>query len=115
VIAGKYAIFGFAKVGRRGNPGAMVESQGCFLRSDNILIERDPRKLGWELLPDGDEGLRAPKGSVSDEANPVVMNEARCTPPIAQSTATTPRPSVATVGTRGRLPHTRLLAGRAAD
>jgi hypothetical protein len=75
VIAGKYAIFGFAKVGRWGSPGGMVESQGCFLRSDNILTERDPRKIRWELLPDGDEGLRAPKGPVSDEANPVVMND----------------------------------------
>jgi len=75
VIAARYAIFGFAKVGRWGSPGAMVESQGCFLRSDNILTEKDPKKIRWELLPDGDKGLRAPKGPVSDEANPVVMND----------------------------------------
>jgi hypothetical protein len=75
VIAARYAIFGFAKVGRWGSPGAMVESQGCFLRSDNILTEKDPKKIRWELLPDGDEGLHAPKGPVSDEANPVVMND----------------------------------------
>ena len=66
---------GFAKVGKWGNPGTMVESQGCFLRSDNILTERDPDKLRWELLPDGDEGLRAPKGPVADEANPVALSD----------------------------------------
>ena len=67
--------FGFAKVGRWGNPGAMIESQGCFLHSGNILTERDPRKIRWELLPDGDEGLRAPKGPVSDEANLVALSD----------------------------------------
>jgi hypothetical protein len=66
---------GFAKVGKWGNPGTMVESQGCFLRSDNILTERDPKKLKWQLLPDGDEGLRAPKGPVSDEANLVALSD----------------------------------------
>jgi hypothetical protein len=67
--------FGFAKVGKWGNPGAMVESQGCFMRSDNILTERDPAKIKFMLLPDGDEGLRAPKGPVSDEANPVALSD----------------------------------------
>lgn len=70
-----YAIFGFAKVGKWGDPGTMVESQGCFLRSDNILTERDPRRIRWTLLPDGDEGLRAPKGPVSDEANLVELSD----------------------------------------
>jgi hypothetical protein len=67
--------FGFAKVGKWGTPGTMVESQGCFMRSDNILTERDPSRIKWELLPDGDEGLRAPKGPVSDEANPVALSD----------------------------------------
>ncbi len=67
--------FGFAKVGKWGNPGMMVESQGCFVRSDNILSERDPAKVKFMLLPDGDEGLRAPKGPVADEANPVALND----------------------------------------
>jgi len=69
------AYFGFAKVGKWGNPGTMVQSQGCFMRSDNILTERDPNKINWILLPDGDEGLRAPKGPVSDEANPVALSD----------------------------------------
>jgi hypothetical protein len=67
--------FGFAKVGKWGNPGAMVESQGCFMFSENILTDRDPRRIRWQLLPDGDEGLRAPKGPVSDEANLVALND----------------------------------------
>jgi hypothetical protein len=74
IHAGK-AWFGFAKVGKWGDPGGMVESQGCFFRSDNILTERDPRLIRWELLPDGDEGLRAPKGPVSDEANLAALSD----------------------------------------
>ena len=55
------AMFGFAKVGKWGDPGGMVTSQGCFMHSPNILTEKDPKKLQWDLLPEGDEGLRAPK------------------------------------------------------
>ncbi|MBK9168851.1 MAG: exo-alpha-sialidase [Bryobacterales bacterium] len=69
------AMFGFAKVGRWGQPGTMIESQGCFLRSPNLLTEKDPRRIRWELLPEGDEGLRAPKGPVSDEANLVELSD----------------------------------------
>ena len=66
---------GFAKVGKWGDPGAMVESQGCFMRSDDILTARDPSEIKWELLPDGDQGLCAPKGPVSDEANLVALSD----------------------------------------
>jgi hypothetical protein len=69
IVVGQSALFGFAKVGKWGTPGTMVTSQGVFLRSDNILSTPDPAQIRWELLPDGDEGLRAPKGPVSDEAN----------------------------------------------
>jgi Concanavalin A-like lectin/glucanases superfamily len=69
------AMFGFAKVGKWGTPGAMVTSQGCFMQSSNILSEPDPRKINWKLLPEGDEGLRAPKGPISDEANLVELND----------------------------------------
>lgn len=75
IIAGDAAYFGFAKVGKWGSPGTMVISQGVFLKSENILAERTPAKIRWELLPDGDEGLRAPKGPVSDEANPVALSD----------------------------------------
>jgi hypothetical protein len=75
ITVGDSAIFGFAKVGKWGTPGTMVRSQGVFLRSDNILAEADPTKIRWTLLPDGDEGLRAPKGPVSDEANPAALSD----------------------------------------
>lgn len=67
--------FGFAKVGKWGVPGGMVTSQGCFIKSTNVLNEPDPSKLRFELLPDGDSGLRAPKGPVSDEANLVGLSD----------------------------------------
>ena len=63
------AMFGFAKVGKWGDPGGMVTSQGCFMQSPNILTERNVEKIKWATLPEGEEGLRAPKGPVSDEAN----------------------------------------------
>ncbi len=75
ILYRRSVIFGFAKVGRWGWPGGMIESQGCFLRCDNILTEKDPSRLRWVLLPDGDEGLRAPKGPVSDEANLVALSD----------------------------------------
>lgn len=75
ITFGDLAYFGFAKVGKWGLPGGMVESQGVFMRSDNILSEADPSRIRWELLPEGDEGLRAPKGPVSDEANLVALSD----------------------------------------
>jgi hypothetical protein len=69
------AMFGFAKVGKWGLPGAMVTSQGCVMRSANIASEPDPKKIQWDLYPDGDEGLRAPRGPVSDETNLVELSE----------------------------------------
>ncbi len=69
------AMFGFAKVGKWGNPGGMVTSQGCVMHSPNILSETDPEKIHWNLLPEGDEGLRAPKGPVSDETNLVELSD----------------------------------------
>ena len=77
IIHGGKVWFGFAKVGKWGNPGTMVESQGCLMRSDNLLTERDPNRIRWEMLPDGDEGLRAPKGPVSDELNPAALSDGR--------------------------------------
>lgn len=69
------AMFGWAKVGKWGDPGTMVTSQGVFMKSNNILTEKDPTQIHWETLPAGDEGLRAPKGPVSDEANLVELND----------------------------------------
>ena len=75
IIAGDDAYFGFAKVGKWGTPGGMVTSQGVFMHSDNVLRKADPAAIRWDLLPEGDEGLRAPKGPVSDEANLAALSD----------------------------------------
>lgn len=68
-------IFGFTKVGKWGNPGAIVTSQGVFMHSANIMDEPNPQKIAWETFPEGDEGLRAPKGPIASEINLVPMND----------------------------------------
>lgn len=68
-------IFGFSKVGKQGVPGMFVTSQSVFMRSDNIHTEADPRKIDWQMLPDGDEGLRAPKGPIAEEVNPTTLSD----------------------------------------
>src|ERR671921_553050 len=45
------------KVGGFGE-GFFTSSEGVLLRSDNILTERNPDKIRWETLPDGDRGIR---------------------------------------------------------
>ena len=54
-----------------------TRSEGVLLCSDNILTESDPEKINWETLPDGDVGLRAPKGGgpISEEQNFVVLSD----------------------------------------
>jgi len=49
------------KVGGFGR-GFFTSNEGVLLRSNNILEEDDPRKIRWETLPDGDQGLRTPPG-----------------------------------------------------
>ena len=68
-IQHKGALYlGFAKVGKFGE-GFIAVSESWFLRCGNIEAERDPEKLTWQLLPDGDRGLTAPKGPIAEEAN----------------------------------------------
>jgi hypothetical protein len=62
------------KVGNFG-PSFMTKSEGNFLRSDNILTERDPTKIRWETLPDGDVGLRAPVGDIAEEQSIVALSD----------------------------------------
>ena len=51
------------------------EMEGWFLKSDNILTELDPEKIRWQLLPDGEQGLRAPEHeSVQSEFNLVALD-----------------------------------------
>ena len=39
----------------------MEHSEGVLLECDNINTEKDPEKLNWKTLPDGNIGIRAPK------------------------------------------------------
>ena len=64
------------KVGGFGE-GFFTSSEGVLLRSGNILTERDARKITWETLPDGDVGIRTPKGggTIAEEQSFSVMSD----------------------------------------
>lgn len=64
------------KVGAMG-AGFFAQSEGAFLRSKNILTERDPEKITFETLPNGDIGLRTPPGGgrVSEEQSIVPLSD----------------------------------------
>ncbi len=65
-------MFAFSKCGKY----LIDRSEGWFYRSDNILTETDPAKIEWQLLPDGDVGLKHPDyGDVQAEQNIVPMND----------------------------------------
>lgn len=68
------AYLGFTKV-RGIQGGAYHSSEAFFLRCDNIDTERDPAKLTWELLPEGDNGLVSPVGPIASEVNMEVLSD----------------------------------------
>ena len=59
---------GFSKVGKFGK-GFIEVSESWFLRCANIDTERDPAKLQWLMLPEGEDGLKSPKGPIAEEVN----------------------------------------------
>lgn len=61
LILGDAAILVLHKVGAMGH-GFFAQSEGAFLKSKNILTERDPAKITFATLPEGDIGLRTPAG-----------------------------------------------------
>ncbi len=63
------------KIGGWGPPLSMVDTEGFFLRSDNLLTEPDPTKIRWTTLPDGEIGLRSPEGSVAEEQSIVELSD----------------------------------------
>jgi hypothetical protein len=64
VVAGGAVLFGFTKLGRY----MLDDGEGWVWRSENVLTEADPHRVRWDLLPDGDHGIRAPQfGSVQEE------------------------------------------------
>lgn len=71
VFDGK-AVFGFTKLGKY----ILQDGEGWFYRSDNILTEKEPDKIEWQLLPEGDRGVRAPQfGSVQEEFDVVHLEK----------------------------------------
>ncbi|MFN9299707.1 MAG: LamG-like jellyroll fold domain-containing protein, partial [Acidobacteriota bacterium] len=50
---------------------------GVLLRSANILTERDPARIRWETLPDGDIGIRTPAGGgpIAEEQSFAVLSD----------------------------------------
>lgn len=65
-IAGQEVLFAFSKLGRF----ILDDGEGWLYRSPNILQERDPSRIAWDLWPQGDHGIRGPAfGSVQEEHN----------------------------------------------
>jgi hypothetical protein len=67
-------LLGFAKVGKFGR-GFIEASESWFLRCSNIETQRDPEKLRWETLPEGDRGLTSPKGPIAEEVNLTALSD----------------------------------------
>ena len=70
------AFVSLHKVGAMG-AGFFAQSEGVLLKSANLLTERDPARITWETLPDGDVGLRTPPGGgrVSEEQSYSVLSD----------------------------------------
>ena len=70
------ALLVLHKVGAMGE-GFFAQSEGCFLRSDNLATERDPARLRFETLPEGEVGLRTPTGGgrISEEQSVVQLSD----------------------------------------
>jgi len=69
--------FAFTKLGKF----FMLDGEGWVVESDNLLTERDPDKLAFKLLPDGEKGIRSPElGSVQEEHNlaPLTQSDLFC-------------------------------------
>lgn len=73
VIANGSVFFGLPKL----TTGVPLDGgEGWVVCSDNILTERAPEAIHWELLPDGDVGVWNPDlGSVQEEQNIEVLGE----------------------------------------
>jgi len=67
-------VLGFSKVGKFGL-SFLETSESWFLRCANIETQRDPTKLAWQTLPEGDHGLKSPTGPIAEEVNPVSLSD----------------------------------------
>lgn len=73
---GESVLMTLHKVGAMGD-GFFAQSEGAFLHSKNILNERDPRKVAFDTLPDGNMGLRTPIGGgrISEEQSTAILSD----------------------------------------
>ena len=76
LILGDAAIMVMHKVGAMGD-GFFAQSEGAFFASKNILTERNPEKITFETLPEGDKGLRTPAGGgrIAEEQSIVKLSD----------------------------------------
>ena len=76
LILDKAAFLVMHKVGAMGE-GTFAQSEGAFLKSTNLLTERDPAKIIFETLPEGTVGLRTPPGGgrVAEEQSLVSLSD----------------------------------------
>ncbi len=73
-VAGGEALFAFSKLGKY----MLEQGEGWVYRSPDVLTEPDPGRVRWELLPDGDRGIRGDAfGSVQEEHNLVWLGGTR--------------------------------------
>lgn len=63
IVIGGDAWFCFSKISKY----LVEKTEGWMMRSDNILTEPDPDQHHWQMLPEGDVGLRAVRGPISEE------------------------------------------------
>ena len=70
------AVMVLHKVGAMG-AGFFAQSEGAFFASENILHERDPHRITFVTLPDGDVGLRTPAGGgrIAEEQSVVALSD----------------------------------------
>ncbi|MBL4575135.1 MAG: exo-alpha-sialidase [Opitutaceae bacterium] len=75
-IAKRAGFVSLHKVGGFGE-GFFTRSEGVLIKSSTLLSETDPRKITWETLPDGDRGLRSPKGGgpIAEEHSYTVLSD----------------------------------------
>lgn len=77
VVSAKAAYIAFSKILRISpdQPDFYNRSEGFILKSENILHEKNPEKITWVTLPEGDEGIWNPGfGKVQAEHNMVILN-----------------------------------------
>jgi hypothetical protein len=76
LVYGEDAYLSIHKVGEMGH-GFFAKSEGVLVKSNNIMSEKDITKLNFETLPEGDIGIRTPKGGgpVSEEHSYVSLSD----------------------------------------